>query len=558
MPERLRWRPARMTGWFDPKVMSQSAVMLLTANIFGRHSDTRLLEALANQPQGDFDYSHNEGDFWIDYVADLGDGWNSTYAIASAMAKDEVLGTSPGRVLVMGGDQVYPYPSRDAYARRTESPYAEAFARRDVKPDVYAIPGNHDWFDSLVAFSRLFCRPERGFAGCPTRQTRSYFALHLPQDWWLLGIDLQLGADFDEPQVRYFQKVAQMSASANVILCVPEPQWIYECTYPGYEAYMTRTLEYFRDEVIRRPVPLTITGDLHFYRRHSSAAGEHKVIAGGGGAFLHPTHKPDVSELRDGFTEQACYPDRKTSARLAWRNLKFPWLNPKACALPALVYAMSAWFASSRLNLADLDTFPDAVRSALQVALRDPICGLWLLFVIAALVFFTDTHSKAYRVIGGGLHAIAHLFAALGLAWLAMQFTVSVLGLTYSSPLQLLLSGTLTFLGGALSGSLLIGIYLLISISLFGRHANEAFSSLRVQDYKQWLRLRIDASGMLTVWSMALNRVPRRWRDDAAGHPVADDARATAPRIVDQFSVPPRISSTPAPKDSPSSPSLRR
>ena len=30
-----------------------------------------------------------------------------------------------------------------------------------------------------------FCRPERGFAGCRTRQTRSYFALHLPRDWWL-------------------------------------------------------------------------------------------------------------------------------------------------------------------------------------------------------------------------------------------------------------------------------------------------------------------------------------------------------------------------------------
>jgi hypothetical protein len=547
MAEKQRWRPAKMTGWFDPKVMSQSAMMLATANIFGRHSDTRLIEALGSQPQGVFDYSEHAREFWLDYVADLGDGWNPTYAIADALSEEALLDTTRGSVLVMGGDLVYPYPSREAYTRRTETPYEEAFARHRHKPHVYAIPGNHDWFDSLVAFSRMFCRPERGFAGCPTRQTRSYFALHLPHDWWLLGIDLQLGADFDEPQVRYFQNVAaQMGELANVILCVPEPQWVFECTYPGYDAYTTRTLDFFRNEVISRPVQVTISGDLHFYRRHSSKADEHKVISGGGGAFLHPTHRPDLAQLQDGFTEQASYPDKATSAKLSWRNLQFPFLNPKACVLPALVYALSAWFASSRLNLADVETFPAAVHSALQVAVRDPLSGLWLMFVIAGLVFFTDTHSRIYRVVGGIVHAVAHLFAALGLAWLAMHFTISVLGMSYGTALQLLLTGLLTLLGGALVGGLLIGIYLLVSVNVFGRHNNEAFSSLRVQDYKQWLRMRIDATGVLTVWSLALDRVPRSWRVDTEGRPVADDARATPPRTVDCFSVRPRSGSTPA------------
>jgi hypothetical protein len=126
-----------------------------------------------------------------------------------------------------------------------------------------------------------------------------------------------------------------------------------------------------------------------------------------------------------------------------------------------------------------------------------------------------------------------------------MRFTISVLGMSYGSPLQLLLTGLLTLAGGALVGGLLIGLYLLVSISVFGRHNNEAFSSLRVQDYKQWLRLRVDATGVLTVWSLALDRVPRRWRADTEGRPVADDARATPPRIVDCFSVPPKNASTP-------------
>ena len=85
--------------------------------------------------------------------------------------------SQPASVLVFGGDEVYPV----SHARRIRRAHRDArtaiaFAGR-AHPDVFAIPGNHDWYDSLVAFSRTFCRPERGFAGCPTRQTRSYFAL---------------------------------------------------------------------------------------------------------------------------------------------------------------------------------------------------------------------------------------------------------------------------------------------------------------------------------------------------------------------------------------------
>jgi hypothetical protein len=541
MAEVPRFRPARMTGWYDPDVLAQSAVKLFTANIFGRHSDTRLIEALGSQPQGSFDYTQQEGDFWFDYVSDVGDGFNPTYAIADAIAQPGLPGTHPGRVLVFGGDQVYPYPSRRAYARRLEWPYQMAFAQRAERPDVFSIPGNHDWFDSLVAFSRTFCRPERGFAACTTRQTRSYFALALPRDWWLVGIDLQLGADLDEPQVRYFRQVAaQMSARANVILCVPEPQWVYEVTYPRYEDYSARTLAWFEREVLCHPVRVTLTGDLHFYRRAEKEDGSQKIISGGGGAFLHPSDRPHGLELRDGYRNVAVYPGSATSRRLAWRNLLFPFINPKAGWLTAVVYALSAWFASARLNLPDIDTFPEAFRNAFAMALREPTLGLWVVSVIAGLVFFTDTHSRIYRVLGGAAHAVAHLFAALGLAWLASIFTVEMLGLEFASTAQLLLAGLLTFLAGGPVGGFIIGVYLLVSIQLFGRHGNEAYSSLRIQDYKQFLRLRIGVDGLLTIWCFGIDRVPRRWRDDGTGRKVADDPRATPVREVDRVSVPRR------------------
>ena len=538
-----------MVGWYDPRVLMHSAYQVAIANIFGRHSDTRLIEALASQPQAEFDYSQEPGDFWLDYVSDTGDGWNSTYAVAEALARPtlevECQGRqeslAAGRVLVFGGDEVYPYPSRAEYEARTENPYRHAFAGR-ARPDVFAIPGNHDWYDSLIAFSRTFCRPERGFAGCKTRQTRSYFALRLPANWWLLAIDLQLGADLDEPQVRYFQKVAaSMDEKARLIFCVPEPRWILEEAYPRHLSYeevsSTRFLE---DEVFKRKARVFLTGDLHFYKRHEDPAGVQKITSGGGGAFLHPTHAPRTSKLRNGFVQRAVYPDEKTSRLLSWKNFLFPFLNPKAGWLWAFIYAMSAWLASARLETSDIINLPTALNAAVNAAIRDPLDGMWLITIYAGFIFFTDTHARSWRVLGGAFHATMHLAAAFLVGWLSLLLTVRAFEMHYGSTVQLLLSALITVPLGAFAGCFILGVYLFVSINIFGRHSNEAFSSLRIQDYKQWLRLRIDASGKLTIFTIAIDRVPRHWRaTQRGGEPTfaAHDSRATRPRLIDKVEV---------------------
>ena len=547
-------RPTRrrsMVGWYDPRVLAHSAYQVAIANIFGRHSDTRLIEALASQPQGEFNYSAPQGDFWFDYVADIGDGWNSTFAIADAIARPALplqhngatVNTQSGKILVFGGDEVYPYPTRTEYDTRTETPYKRAFAGRP-RPDVFAIPGNHDWYDSLVAFSRTFCRPERGFAGCPTRQTRSYFALQLPANWWLLAVDLQLGADLDEPQVQYFQKIAaRMDDAARLIFCVPQPRWILEDAYPHHSSYEELTSTQFLEEkVFRRKARVFLTGDLHFYKRHENAEGIQKITSGGGGAFLHPTHAPATKQLRNGFAERAVYPDEKTSKRLAWRNLLFPFINPKSGWMYAFLYAMSAWLASASLEASDIIDLPTALAATMNAAIRDPLNGMWLVTIVAGFIFFTDTHVRSWRILGGACHALLHLAAAFLVGWGALQLTTKGFDLAYGSIPQLLISGLVTFLLGAPAGAFILGVYLFVSIRIFGRHGNEAFSSLRVQDFKQWLRLRIDASGGLTIHAIAVDRVPRRWRSARRGGEAtfeADDARASAPRLIDRVELRP-------------------
>jgi hypothetical protein len=238
--------------------------------------------------------------------------------------------------------------------------------------------------------------------------------------------------------------------------------------------------------------------------------------------------------------QRAAYPDEKTSRALAWKNFLFPFLNPKAGWLWAFLYAMSAWLASARLEASDVINLSTALNAAVNAAIRDPLDGMWLIAIYAGFIFFTDTHVRSWRVLGGAFHAAMHLAAAFLVGWLSLLLTVRGLEMHYGSTTQLLMSALITIPLGAVAGSFILGVYLFVSLRIFGRHSNEAFSSLRIQDYKQWLRLRIDASGKLTIFTIAIDRVPRRWRAAQRGGEAtfeAHDARATPARLIDRVEV---------------------
>lgn len=94
------------------------------------------------------------------------------------------------------------------------------------------------------------------------------------------------------------------------------------------------------------------------------------------------------------------------------------------------------------------------------------------------------------------------------------------------------------FGGGWFFGSMILGIYLLISLNGFKRHTNEAFSSLKIQDWKNFLRMKIGADGSLTIFAVGLRRVPRKWKK--IGEPgessciIPNDERATKPQLIDK------------------------
>ena len=246
-----------MVDWYNPWQLLDTAKKTAISTIIGENADPRLVTAAATGGKF-FDYSQSliinqHGDFeagkearkeiWIDYVSDVGDGWNPTYSVAYSLAQQNIIisqNDKPlerGEILIFGGDGVYPTATSDEYEKKLVKPYRMAFnssrngnaeaEKTDLKknPHVFVLPGNHDWYDSLVAFQKIFCTHilnKRIFAGgWQTRQRRSYFTLKLPHKWWLLGVDLQLSHNIDIRQLQYFESIAaKMSEGDKVILCI--------------------------------------------------------------------------------------------------------------------------------------------------------------------------------------------------------------------------------------------------------------------------------------------------------------------------------------------------
>ena len=104
---------------------------------------------------------------WIDFVADTGDDSDVSYAVAEMVFAEYALQDGSHRVLprgdllIFGGDTAYPLSSAPEIARRLTHPWNQVLARLGppTRPRAtLAIPGNHDWYDGLDGFARLFRR----------------------------------------------------------------------------------------------------------------------------------------------------------------------------------------------------------------------------------------------------------------------------------------------------------------------------------------------------------------------------------------------------------------
>ncbi len=531
-PSELGFVRRPMVRWLDPHQLVDTAARVVLSGIFGSYADNRELQALVEAEVLD----RSEGpELWFDYVADLGDGWDSTYTVARLLAAEQLdldcagrtVTTERGRILVMGGDQAYPVPTRDEYENRTLGPYRAALpCVHGENPELLAVPGSHDWYDGLHNFTSIFCRG-RWIGGWKTRQRRSYFAVQLPHRWWLWGIDIQFGAYLDEAQLRYFHDVAseRVAPGDRIVLCVAKE---VESGRSKAESYSDRNLEYIERQVIEptgaRVVLYLQSGKHHYCRYEEEEEGiRHHVTSGGGGAFLHPTHHlPEHMEMpgedcEARFRRVATYPSAAVSRGLRKRVWLLPPYNLPLAALFGTVQVLLAFMlglhlgdAHRALGLGDLWTAVWASPTAFLLILL-------MVLTLGAMVRFAHEASGFTRVALGAVHGSLQLASVAGIMIVSSRLASSLQLTTLPSVAVFL--GLVAVLGG-LAGTLGMSGYLWATNCL-GFHGNEAFAPLHHADLKHFVRLHIGADGVLTLYPVGIDRVGRRWRLCPDGLPEA-------------------------------------
>lgn len=540
-PKIVQWEPAKSVGWYDPRQLVRTGIRIATSELFATHADLRLLypylhpeetafpcgECVCRSPDGPVHFLPDAKSITLDYIADTGDGFDASYAVAHVATEKDLfklnptlkaqlteeltrsLGgapseellqalRAPGEVLVLGGDEVYPTGTKSDYQQRFVVPFecASAELAKDGQTRrVFSIPGNHDWYENLTAFNEVFLRGNQ-VGAWDTVQKRSYFALQLPHDWWVFATDMQLESDLDGPQLKYFLELIEkrLPPEAKVMLFHAEPHWVEASEEPCGENVAAL------ERALGKHLKLLVAGDLHHYRRHKRR-GRQLVTAGGGGAFLHPTHKFDDDKFK-ARREVRAYPSRKQSFGVSFRALAFPFINGWFWLASGAIYGLFSMIVLLSVRQAAVGAENPIITLDL---LLSPALLTWVGILIGGFVAFTDTSKRWYQYLGGVAHGCAHAALAVGVPWLAASKLVSSKAIASLLAVFGAWAGT-TFVG-ALGGGVVMGFYLFLSL-LAGRHRNETFSAIRYTGYKSFLRLHIDEAGVLHGVAYGFDKTP--------------------------------------------------
>lgn len=470
-------------------------------------------------------------DVWIDYLADTGDDFSVSRAVARILfAEYEVddpddpnakLQLPRGDVMVFGGDTAYPVATDIEIHNRVIVPFNQVLRKMDDgKPRaLLGVPGNHDWFAGLDGFGRMFRRrrakieraerkppsqksPKKkkaepadtdddldrlgqighviewveafragkqvmkraalAIAGYAPVQSASYWALRLAPNLDMWGVDRQL-RQIDFAQRGFFHEARDHDR--GVVFCLADPVWAFlEPNAAGVKVMQSLDLDIERDKL------LVLTGDTHHYCRQNFGDGMH-VIAGGGGAFLHP-----ACVARRGLPEPAAeFPGPKVTLALL---LQVPW---------QIVHGRSGFIFHVAIAAIYAPTFwvQWTTGSAATFA-----CSITAAIVAVVCVGLGGFRHKAFRI---ALLAIATGLAVGFFPLEVHEIVRKVAGLVgrVSTARELAVAA---YLLSVYIGTLAIGTFLML-LSLFGLEQHQALAALAHPGYKHFLRLRVRRDG---------------------------------------------------------------
>ncbi len=275
-------------------------------------------------------------------LGDPGEGDDSQYAVVPPL-----LSQAEGvDFTVICSDVIYPAGEIGDYRTRFFRPY------RDLDCPIYAIPGNHDWYDGLHGFMSHLCgidvpkaplevgpglkavlarmlwrrtMPPEDAALADMRKERSRTSQlsepTQPGPYWaidagplrIVGIDTGVVGSIDAEQADWLRRVSFNSERAKVLV-TGKPLIVNGHRLPDATGKLV-------DDVVRDPrarYVMAVGGDTHNYQRYPVVLGDGRtiqyVVSGGGGAYTHATHQIARVDV-DGVTEDEfkCYPLRSDS-----------------------------------------------------------------------------------------------------------------------------------------------------------------------------------------------------------------------------------------------------
>ncbi|MBB4935885.1 hypothetical protein FHR32_000190 [Streptosporangium album] len=347
--------------WLSPRTIWRSRNEVL-AGLFGDPSGQVRARWVASQRERGVDPSFRipmdvGPEFSFLVLGDTGEGDASQYAVVPGLLK---IGADTD-FAVIASDVIYPTGSGNEYDDKFFRPY------QDYRAPIYAVPGNHDWYDGLGGFMRVFCdapalKAERqGFTLSPAglrgllwrkperideaRLARAREHRPLPEQqavqpapYWametpgllIVGVDTGIHSTLDREQAQWLREVSRDPRPKVLITGKP--------IYTRNE-YKPSKLEGGGtvDDIVADPAHnyvAAIGGDVHNYQRFPIRAGDRTIqyiVAGGSGAFMHATHTtPRVTVGGVHEDDYRCYPLRGDSlsfySKLYSERLRMRWL----------------------------------------------------------------------------------------------------------------------------------------------------------------------------------------------------------------------------------------
>jgi Calcineurin-like phosphoesterase len=341
---------AKPNSWFRPSTLWAARNDILAKHLYdpvdrARVAWVRLARERATKNGDDADFvirREQDGPVSFLLLGDPGEGDDSQYAVVPPLLS-QAAGVD---FTVVCSDVIYPAGEISDYRTKFFRPY------RDLDCPVYAVPGNHDWYDGLHGFMSHVCGIDTPAAplevgpGVRAALTRRLWRRTMAADpddlaamrrdrsrpvqmcdpvqpgpYWamdvgplrIVGIDTGIVGSIDAEQAEWLRRVS-LGSERPKVLVTGKPLIVNGHRVPP--AVGERVEAVVRDPQAR--YVMAIGGDTHNYQRYpvELAGGRviHYVVSGGGGAYTHATHQIDRVDV-DGVTEDRfkCYPLRSDS-----------------------------------------------------------------------------------------------------------------------------------------------------------------------------------------------------------------------------------------------------